>query len=101
MDTAVAIRDCCADWGLNGMAGSHVHPRPRPFSPIDQDGFFLRKASTNLINSMVPSQSLVVAGLKPFFWPSERRSNAALSFVGASKNAFAIAAFRSSGRSEL
>src|SRR3954451_19208085 len=67
----------------------------------DQDAFFLRKASTNLISSIVPSQSLLVAGRKPNFWPSDNRSNAALSLVGASKKAFAIAAFRSSGRSAL
>src|SRR5215813_13886551 len=72
-----------------------------PAQSVDQDAFFLRSASTNLISSMVPSQSLVVAGLNPFFWPSDRRSNAALSLLGDSKNAFAIAAFKSSGRSEL
>src|SRR5882762_4783301 len=101
MDTAVVIcgplfRAC----GLNGK-GRVAWTRPDSFPPTDQVAFFLRKLSTNLINSMVPSQSLVVAGLKPFFWPSDRRSNASLSLVGASKNALAIAALRSSGRSEL
>src|ERR1700716_585739 len=66
-----------------------------------QDGFFLRRLSTNLINSIVASQSLVVAGWKPFFWPSDSRSKAALSLVGASANALAMAAFKSSGSSEL
>src|SRR5713101_3139641 len=66
-----------------------------------QDAFFLRRLSTNLISSIVASQSLVVAGWKPFFWPSDSRSKAALSFVGDSVNALAMAAFRSSGRSEL
>src|SRR3981189_3333609 len=50
---------------------------------------------------MVASQSLVVAGWKPFFWPSDSRSKAALSLVGDSVNALAMAAFSSSGRSEL
>src|SRR5439155_22651484 len=68
--------------------------------PETQDAFFLRSASTNLISSIVPSQSLVVAGWKPFFWPSWRRSKAALSLTGASKNALAMAALASSGRPE-
>src|SRR5882762_9888436 len=39
MDTAVAIRDYCADWGLNGMAGSHVHPATPVFA--DRSGRLL------------------------------------------------------------
>src|SRR5262249_15665157 len=90
-------------FGKNGNGAGHVGSglrgkRPGRWSPasslfrLDQDAFFLRSASSNLISSMVPSQSLVVAGWKPFFWPSDRRSNAALSLVGASANALAIAA---------
>src|SRR3569833_2722400 len=95
METAEVIAGCYS------KKGRATGTRPHLFLPIDQDAFFLRNASTNLISSIVPSQSLVVAGLKPFFWPSDSRSNAALSLVGDSVNALAIAAFRSAGRSEL
>src|SRR5882757_5066324 len=100
MDTADVIAGYVRVGAEPKKAGSQW---TRPFSRvlIDQDAFFLRRLSTNLISSMVPSQSLVVAGWKPFFWPSDSLSNAALSLVGASVKALAIAAFRSSGSSEL
>src|SRR5215203_2190858 len=53
--------------GCQTEKGRVAWTRPGLSRSIDQDAFFLRNASTNLINSMVPSQSLVVAGLKPFF----------------------------------
>src|SRR3977135_1839657 len=98
MGTARVIAPASSAW-IQEKAGS---VRPGLDGQVrDQDAFFLRRLSTNLIRSTVPSQSLVVAGWKPFFWPSERRSNATLSLVGASVKALAIAAFRSSGSSEL
>ena len=69
--------------GRNGKRPGRADPASVLVSADAQDAFFLRRLSTNLIRSIMPSQSLVVAGLKAFFWPSDRRSNAALSLVGA------------------
>src|SRR5467141_1097037 len=99
METATVIEVAALVKSGRKKAGSY---RPCSRCPIcDQDAFFLRRLSTNLIKSTVASQSLVVAGWKPFFCPSDSRSKAALSLVGASMNALAMAVFNSSGRSEL
>src|SRR5450755_2662098 len=98
METATVIEPSALAKSERKKAGSRGPGQSRRGGA--QDAFFLRRLSTNLIKSIVASQSLVVAGWKPFFWPSDSRSKAALSLVGASVNALAMAAFKSSGSSE-